>query len=240
MHVANSGLRRIACDFLTSRNRVGASTESPRTNVRGNFLLLNARRKTFLRRKLNKRQIMSTARGEYPVSGAEAVYHFCPRRGSILLVFICGLPFAVITILTPWEAGPRHFGWWMGFPMAGAAAYCYVLAPVVLLTTAVTVGPAGLTKAPRWNWGFSVEWTRVDSWSVGRPPAWHDADAHERVVRFRVAGWRREMIVFDSEVGHPGFATFVAALREAAGDREMVTPNLALQQTVEHNRITRF
>ena len=143
----------------------------------------------------------------------EAVYRFRPRRWTILLVFICGLPFAVFTIIAPWKAGPRHPGWWLGIAMTGAAAYCCVLAPVVLLTTAVTVSPARLTKVPQWNWGFSIDWTRVDSWTIGLPPEWHDADSHRRVVRFRVTGWRREMIVFDSDVGHPGFAAFVAALR---------------------------
>ena len=95
--------------------------------------------------------------------------------------------------------------------MAGAAACCCALGPALLLTTAVTVSPAGLTKSPRWNWGFAVEWPRVAAWSVGRPPAWHDAPDDARVVRFRVAGWRREAVVFDSEVEYPGFAAFVAA-----------------------------
>ena len=44
-HVAKVDLRRIALDFLTSRIRVGEATESPRTNVRGNFLPPNPRRK---------------------------------------------------------------------------------------------------------------------------------------------------------------------------------------------------
>ena len=129
------------------------------------------------------------------MSGAEVVYRFRPRRWAILPVLICGLPFALFAAYAPWSAGPRHLGWWLGLAMAVSAAYCYVLAPVLLLATAVTVGPVGLTKSPRWNWGFAVEWTRVESWSVGRPPAWHEDLAHARVVRFRVARWRRVMIV---------------------------------------------
>ena len=105
---------------------------------------------------------------------------------------------------------------------AGAGTLCCAIGPALLLTTAVTVGPGGLHKAPRWNWGFAVEWPQVESWSVGRPPAWHEAQHDARVVRFRVAGWHREAIVYDSEVEHPGFEAFVAALRAVAGDREVV------------------
>lgn len=156
------------------------------------------------------------------MGGTEVVCRFRPRRGVIPLVFVCGLPFALFAVYAPWAAGPWQLGWWGGLVTAGAGTLCCAIGPALLLTTAVTVGPGGLHKAPRWNWGFAVEWPQVESWSVGRPPAWHEAQHDARVVRFRVAGWHREAIVYDSEVEHPGFEAFVAALRAVAGDREVV------------------
>ena len=157
--------------------------------------------------------------------GAGAVRHFRPTRGRTLVVLACGLPFALFACAPWWSIGPRHPGWWLGLAMAGSAGLCCVIFPALLLTTSVTVSPAGLAKAPRWNWGFAVEWPQIVSWEVGRPPGWHEAPTDAQVVRFRVAGWRREAVVFDDEVEHPGFAGFVAALREHGGDREAVMPD---------------
>ncbi len=153
------------------------------------------------------------------MGGTEVVCRFRPSRGIIPLVFVCGLPFALFAVYAPWAAGPWQLGWWGGLVMAGAATLCCAIGPALLLTTAVTVGPSGLLKSPWWNSGFAIEWPRVESWSVGRQDAQDAQDA--QVVRFRIAGWHREAIVFDSEVGHPGFVAFVASLRAVAGDREV-------------------
>ena len=166
-----------------------------------------------------------------PVGESEAVRRFHPTRGNLPLVFACGLPFALVAASAPWSAGPGHAGWWLGLVMAASAATCCVIGPAVVLTSVVTVSPAGVSKAPRWNWGFVAGWPRVEWWAVGSPPAWHEAPAGTRVVRLRVAGWRREAVVFDHEVEHPGFEAFVAALREVAGEREASGPNQALQRT---------
>jgi hypothetical protein len=151
----------------------------------------------------------------------ESVRRYRPRWRVIPLLFVFGLLYAPFALFAPWAAGPSHPGWWLGIVMAASAMFCCVGGPAILLTTVVTVGPAGVTKSPWWNGGFAVEWSQVRSWAVGRPPAWHEAPDDARVVRFQVAGWRRNPVIFDSEVERPGFAAFVAALREAAGGREV-------------------
>lgn len=148
---------------------------------------------------------------------------FRPRRRDALVWFLWGLPFALVAVLWPWSIGPERMGLWLGLVMAGSAACCCVFMPVVMLSSVVIVGPSGIAKSRRWNGGFSAEWSQLRSWTITRPPNWHDAPKSSRSVRFQLEGWRRAPVVFNVEVGRPGFSAFVEVLRAYAGDREVVS-----------------